>query len=142
MPTSKAEATWEGGLKSGTGRFAASSGAFTGNYTFSTRFEDASGTNPEELIAAALASCFSMAFAGALEAGGTPPTSITTKAACTVEKVEGGFRIKRIELNCNGVVDGLDQAGFAKTAESAKKGCPVSQALEGNVEIVLKAELG
>lgn len=141
MPTSKAEATWEGGLKSGSGRFVAGSGTFDGTYTFPTRFEGAEGTNPEELIAAAHASCFSMALSGALEAAGTPPKRITTKAACTIEKQEGGFRIVRMELKCKGVVEGIDAAGFAKTAEAAKKGCPVSQALEGNVEITVEAEL-
>ena len=141
MTTSKAHAVWEGGLKQGTGRHKAGSGAFSGAYTFATRFESEKGTNPEELVAAALASCFSMALAGALEAAGKPATRITTQAACTVEKASGGFRITTIQLVTRGVVPGIDRAAFREQAESAKLGCPVSQALQGNVAIELDAQL-
>ena len=141
MTTSSAEAVWEGGLKQGSGRHKARSGAFGGTYTFATRFEGAEGTNPEELLAAAEASCFSMALAGALEAAGTPATRITTQASCTVEKASGGFRISRIRLVTRGAVPGIDQAAFRTAAEGARQGCPVSQALQGNVDIELDAHL-
>lgn len=141
MPTSKAEAVWEGGLKSGKGRFQAASGAFSGPYTFATRFEGAKGTNPEELIAAAHASCLSMALSLGLEAAGTPPTRITTTAECSIGKVADGFRLTNIKLTVRGVVPGVDQAAFKKAAEAAKNGCPVSQALKNNVPIELDAAL-
>ena len=141
MTTSNAEATWEGGLKSGKGRFSAGSGAFSGSYSFPTRFEGAAGTNPEELIAAAHSACLSMALAGGLEAAGKPPTRITTRAACTVDNVGGGFRITRMRLEIRGVVPGMDQATFHKAAQDAKEGCPVSQALAGNVAVELDAKL-
>jgi lipoyl-dependent peroxiredoxin len=141
MPTSNASAVWEGLLRSGRGHFAAGSKAFQGDYTFKTRFEGAGGTNPEELIAAAHAACFSMALSGVLEKSGTAPTKISTTAACTVEKAGEGFKITRMRLETRGEVPGLDQAGFAKAAETAKEGCPVSGALKGNVQIELDARL-
>jgi len=141
MTTSKAEATWEGGLKGGKGRFAAASGAFAGAHSFSTRFEGAKGTNPEELLAAAHAACFSMALSGGLEAQGKIPTRITATAACTVDKVEGGFRITTMKLTVRGVVPGIDQAAFRDAADAAAKGCPISQALDGNVKVELDAQL-
>ena len=141
MTTSKAEAVWEGGLKGGKGRFAAASGAFSGAHTYPTRFESAPGTNPEELIAAAHAACLSMALSGGLEAAGTPATRITTRAACTIDKVDGGFRITRIRLEVRGVVPGIQAGAFRQAAEQAKQGCPVSQALQGNVEMELDAQL-
>ncbi|MGH7510847.1 MAG: OsmC family protein [Gemmatimonadales bacterium] len=141
MPTSNATAVWEGGLRGGQGRFKASSGAFEGEYSFPTRFEGARGTNPEELIAAAHAACFSMALAGGLEKGGTPATRISTKGSCTIEKVGDGFKITRMRLEVRGQVPGVDQAGFVKAAEGAKKGCPVSGALQGNVELEMDARL-
>ncbi len=142
MTTSTATATWEGGLRKGQGQFSAKSGAFQGSYSFPTRFEGAKGTNPEELIAAAHASCFSMALSGELEKAGTPSTRITTTASATVDKVGAGFKITRIRLEVRGEVPGSDQAGFAKAAEAAKEGCPVSQALKGNVAVELDARLG
>ncbi len=141
MPTSNASAVWEGVLKSGRGHFKAGSGAFEGDYTFATRFENARGTNPEELIAAAHAACLSMALSAGLEKNRTPATRITTNAACTVEKVGEGFKITRMRLEVRGKVPGLDQAGFAKAAEEAKRGCPVSTALQGNVQMDLDARL-
>jgi osmotically inducible protein OsmC len=139
--TSSAEAVWEGVLRSGRGHFKAGSGAFEGDYSFATRFEGARGTNPEELIAAAHAACLSMALSAGLEKGKTPPTRITTRAACTVEKMGEGFKITRMRLEVRGKVPGLDQAGFAKAAEAAKQGCPVSIALQGNVQFELDARL-
>jgi osmotically inducible protein OsmC len=141
MPTSSANAVWEGGLKSGRGHFKAGSGLFEGDYSFLTRFEGARGTNPEELIAAAHAACLSMALSAGLEKSGTPATRVSTKASCTVEKVGDGFKITRMRLEVRGKVPGVDQAGFAKAAEEAKKGCPVSGALQGNVQFDLDARL-
>ena len=141
MPTSSASAVWEGGLKAGKGHFKAGSGVFEGDYTFLTRFEGAKGTNPEELIAAAHAACLSMALSVGLEKSGTPATRISTKASCTVEKVGDGFKITRMRLEVRGKVPRVDQAGFAKAAEEAKKGCPVSGALQGNVQFDLDAKL-
>jgi osmotically inducible protein OsmC len=141
MPTSNASAVWEGGLKTGRGHFKAGSGAFEGDYSFPTRFEGAKGTNPEELIAAAHAACLSMALSAGLEKTGTPATRISTKASCTIEKAGDGFKITKMRLEVRGAVPGLDQAGFAKAAEAAKKGCPVSGALQGNVQLDLDARL-
>jgi osmotically inducible protein OsmC len=141
MPTSSAAATWQGGLKTGKGEFQAASGAFKGPYSFQTRFEGAKGTNPEELIAAAHASCLSMALAGGLEKAGTPANSITTRASCTMSFVDGAPRITKMQLEVRGQVPGIDQATFAKAAEDAKNGCPVSNALKGNVSFELSAAL-
>jgi osmotically inducible protein OsmC len=141
MPTSSPSAGWEGGLWAGKGHFKAGSGVFEGDYSFLTRFEGAKGTNPEELIAAAHAACLSMALSAGLEKAGTPPTRISTKASCTVEKVGDGFKITRMRLEVRGKVPGVDQTGFAKSAEEAKKGCPVSGALQGNVQFDLDASL-
>lgn len=141
MTTSSASAVWEGGLRAGKGRFSAKSGAFQGEYSFPTRFEGAKGTNPEELIAAAHAACFSMALSGVLEKAGTPATRISTTAACTIEKSGDGFKITRMRLETRGEVPGVDQAAFAKAAGAAKDGCPVSGALKGNVALELDARL-
>lgn len=141
MTISSASATWEGGLRGGKGQFTAKSGAFQGPYTFATRFESAKGTNPEELIAAALAACFSMALSAALEKAGTTPKRISTTATATVEKVGEGFGLTKIRLETKGEVPGIDQAAFAKAAEGAKVGCPVSQVLKGNVAIEVDARL-
>jgi osmotically inducible protein OsmC len=141
MPTSNAEAVWEGVLRTGKGHFKAGSGAFEGDYSFATRFENARGTNPEELIAAAHAACLSMALSAELEKNRTPATRIRTNAACTVEKVGDGFKITRMRLEVRGKVPGVDEAGFAKAAEAAKNGCPVSTALRGNVQFDLDAKL-
>jgi osmotically inducible protein OsmC len=141
MTTSSASAAWEGVLRSGRGHFKAGSGAFEGDYSFATRFENARGTNPEELIAAAHAACLSMALSGVLEKDGTPATRISTTAACSVEKVGDGFKITRMRLEVRGKVPGVDQAKFAQAAEAAKKGCPVSTALQGNVKLELDARL-
>jgi osmotically inducible protein OsmC len=141
MPTSSASATWEGGLKNGKGNFQGNSGLIQGAYTFATRFESAKGTNPEELIAAAHASCLSMALSAGLEKAGTPATKITTRASCTMEMPGGSPRITSMKLEVRGKVNGLTQAAFAKAAEEAKNGCPVSNALKGNVNLILEATL-
>lgn len=141
MPTSKASAVWEGKLKEGKGRFSSGSGAFDGQYTFATRFEGTHGSTPEELIAAAHAACLSMALSAGLEKAGTPATRIETSAACTIEPVGGASRITRMELKVRGRVPGIDQAAFQQAAEAAKDGCPVSNALKGNVQVMLEATL-
>jgi osmotically inducible protein OsmC len=141
MVTSTASAIWEGGLKNGNGRFDAGSGAFNGVYSAPTRFEGAPGTNPEELIAAAHAACLSMALSAGLERAGTPATRIATKATATLERLEAGFRLTKMNLEVRGQVPGIDQAAFRKAAEAAKDGCPVSNALKGNVAFQLEATL-
>ena len=141
MTTSRASAVWEGKLRDGKGSFKAGSGAFSGSYSFRTRFEGAAGTNPEELIAAAHAACLSMALSAGLEQAGTPATRIETTAACTIDKVGDGFKITTMELKVRGKVSGIDQAKFQQAADAAKNGCPVSGALKGNVQIRLEATL-
>ena len=141
MPTSTASATWEGGLRGGRGNFSAGSKAFQGAYSFGTRFEGTAGTNPEELIAAAHAACYSMALSAGLEAAGTPATRVSTTARCTVEKTGDGFKITTMRLETVGSVPGIDQAAFEKAAKAASEGCPVSGALKGNVKIELDARL-
>jgi len=140
MPLRTAQARWEGDLRSGHGHFSGDSGAIGGEYTFGTRFGDDRGTNPEELIGAAHASCFSMALAAALTSGGHVPRSITTSASVQLEKDGGGFSIKHIALKTEGDVPGIDEAAFKSAAEDAKKGCPVSKALAA-VDITLDAHL-
>jgi len=141
MPTSNASAAWEGKFRDGKGTFKAESGAFSGAYSFGTRFADSNGTNPEELIAAAHAACFSMALSAALEKAGTPVTRIETRASCTLEMVDGSPKITRMDLATRGQVPGIDQAKFQQAAEDAKNGCPVSKALKGNVDVRLDARL-
>jgi osmotically inducible protein OsmC len=139
--TSTATATWNGVLKSGNGLYEAASGAFQGEYTFATRFEGAQGTNPEELIAAAHAACLSMALSVGLEKAGTPATSITTTASCTMDRVEGASKITKMQLQVRGRVAGIDNDAFVSAAQGAKDNCPVSQALKGNVQFELDAAL-
>ena len=139
----KATAVWSGGLKDGKGTISTESGAIAKTpYAFATRFEDAKGTNPEELIAAAHAACLSMALSAGLEKAGKPATRIETQAACTMEMVDGTPTITRMQLTVRGKVPGLDAAGFQKAAEEAKAGCPVSRALKGIPQITLDARLG
>jgi lipoyl-dependent peroxiredoxin len=140
MPTRNANAAWNGNLKEGKGEFKVGSGAFGGNYSFGTRFEEAPGTNPEELIGAAHSGCFSMALAGILGRAGHNPQSIRTQAKVHLEKVGEGFKITRIVLDTEGQVPGIDENTFREHAEKAKAGCPVSQALAG-VQIELNARL-
>jgi osmotically inducible protein OsmC len=141
--TRTAQATWNGGLKGGSGRFSATSGVLKDvPYSFATRFESAPGTNPEELIAAAHAACFSMAFSATLEREGFPAQEINTRATCHLSpKPEGGFRISKMHLETRGKVPGLDAAKFQEIARKAEQGCPVSNALRGGIEIALDAQL-
>ena len=138
-----AHATWEGDLRGGSGRFDVGSGAIRGQeVTFASRFEEPGGkTSPEELIAAAHATCFSMALAGGLAKAGHPPTRIETDAVATLDQAEGGFRITSMRLSVRGEVDGIDEQTFRAAAEEAKEGCPVSNALADSVEITLDAAL-
>ncbi|HEV8244375.1 MAG TPA: OsmC family peroxiredoxin, partial [Polyangiaceae bacterium] len=136
MPTRKAEAVWEGGLKGGKGQYKGETG-IGGAYSFGSRFESAGGSNPEELLAAAEAACYSMALSGALERNGTAPSSIKTEALCTVEKVGEGFTITTMKLVVRANVPNIDKEVFLKLALSTKDGCPVSRALKGNVNIEL-----
>lgn len=140
MAVRTAEAEWTGDLKGGTGTMALGSGAYRGGYSFSTRFEDEPGTNPEELIGAAHAGCFSMALSGALGKAGFAPERIQTRARVHLEKGDSGFSIARIELITEAKVPGIDEARFQEQARGAKEGCPVSRALQG-VEILLEARL-
>ena len=140
MPTRSAEAEWNGSIMEGEGKMRLGSGAFDGAYSFRSRMEDGTGTNPEELIGAAHAGCFSMALAGALGRAGFTPKSISTKAAVKFDKVEGGFAITRIDLTTEAEIPDIDDAKFQEIAKGAKEGCPVSKALAGT-EIHLKASL-
>lgn len=140
MPARTATARWEGGLQQGKGTMRLGSGAFEGQYSFSSRFEEGTGTNPEELIGAAHAGCFSMALSGALERAGHTANSIETSARVHLERGDSGFRISRIELSTTADVPGIDDAAFQEQAATAKANCPVSQALAG-VDIQLDARL-
>ncbi|MFO8085286.1 MAG: OsmC family protein [Desulfobacterales bacterium] len=140
MPTRKAEASWEGNIQKGQGNVKLGSGAFEGAYSFKSRFEDGKGTNPEELIGAAHAGCFSMALSLFLGNAGFHPDRIDTEAKVHIEKVGEGFKITKIDLITEGKVQGISEPDFQKHAEDAKKNCPVSQALTGT-EITLQAKL-
>jgi lipoyl-dependent peroxiredoxin len=141
MPTRKASATWEGGLREGRGQFSGERGTIDASYSFGRFQEEGGGTNPEELLAAAEASCYSMALSAALEKQGKSPTRVHTDAACTVEKVGEGFKITRMKLTVRATVPDLDDQTFQQLAEATKDGCPVSGALKGNVEFELDAAL-
>jgi lipoyl-dependent peroxiredoxin len=138
-----AHATWEGDLRGGSGKFDLGSGAISGQeVTFASRFEEPGGkTSPEELIAAAHATCFSMALAGGLARTGHPPTRLETDGLVTLDQVDGAFRITSVKLSVRGEVDGLDEEAFRAAAEEAKEGCPVSNALADSIEISLEATL-
>ena len=139
MPTRSANAEWKGGVK-GQGSFRGQTG-LGGQYSFSSRFENGAGSNPEELLAAAEAACFSMALAFALEKEGHPATSVQTKADCTIEKQGEGFKITRMMLNVQAAVPGVDAAKFQSIAQATKEGCPMSTALKGNVQLDIDAKL-
>ncbi len=141
MPTRQAEAEWRGNLAQGSGRLKVGSGAFEGPYSFKSRFEEGqSATNPEELIGAAHAGCFTMALIAQLSQAGITPTHLHTSAKVKLDKVGGGFSITRIDLETEGDIPGVDDATFQKYALDAKQGCPVSKALAGT-EIHLSAKL-
>jgi lipoyl-dependent peroxiredoxin len=140
----KAEAIWEGELASGKGQVTAtSSGLFKQQpVTWASRTESSGGkTSPEELLAAAHASCFAMAFSHGLGSAGHPPKRLDVSATVTFDKVGEGFKVVSSALEVRGSVPGMDQAGFQKAAEAAKDGCPVSQALKGNVQLSVRATL-
>lgn len=140
MPVRKAEAEWRGTLREGKGEIKVESGLFSGQYSFGTRFENGKGTNPEELIGAAHAGCFSMALAAGLEKAGKPAKRVHTTASVRLDKVGDGFGITKIDLDCEAEVPGIDNAGFQEQAKKAKENCPVSKALAG-VQITLNARL-
>lgn len=140
MPTRNSSAVWEGGLRGGKGSYNGESG-IGGAYSFGSRFEEAGGSNPEELLAAAEAACFSMALALGLEKSGATPVRVETTAACTVEKAGEGFRITTMKLVTRAKATGIDNAAFQKIAAATKDGCPVSQIMKGNVDIQLDATL-
>ncbi|HKJ02485.1 MAG TPA: OsmC family protein [Longimicrobiales bacterium] len=140
MSVRSAQAEWQGDLPKGKGTIRTETGSFSGQYSFSSRFEEGTGTNPEELIAAAHAGCFSMALSNILAGAGHTPTSVKTTARVHLNKVEGAPAINLIELVCRAVVPGLDEATFLEHAGKAKVGCPVSKALSA-VDIKLDAAL-
>ncbi|HSK71992.1 MAG TPA: OsmC family protein [Pyrinomonadaceae bacterium] len=140
MPVRNAEAEWNGSIMDGNGSMRLGSGAFEGAYSFKSRMEEGTGTNPEELIGAAHAGCFSMAFSAALGKAGFEPKSIQTKAAVRFDKVEGGFSITRIDLTTEAEIPEIDEEKFQEIARAAKENCPVSKALAGT-EINLQANL-
>jgi osmotically inducible protein OsmC len=137
----KANAIWKGGLKDGKGVVSASSGVLSNTpYSFATRFESTPGTNPEELIAAAHAGCFSMALSGQLGAANLTASSIETTATLTLEKLDSGWAITKVHLDVVGRVPGADNAAFQKAAENAKSGCPVSKVLKADITMTAKLE--
>ncbi len=140
MPIRKASAVWSGALKGGKGSVKLGSGAFEGVYSFASRFEEGEGTNPEELIGAAHAGCFSMALAHELAEAGYSPKRVATEAKVNLVKTDGGFEISGVTLETEAEVGGIEKETFLKQAESAKNNCPVSKALAG-VEISLQAKL-
>jgi len=140
MPIRNAKARWEGGLQDGRGSLALGSGAFEGQYSFGSRFEEGSGTNPEELIGAAHAACFSMALSAVLGRAGYEPRSIDTQARVHLDREGEAFSITAIELSTEGSVPGLSEEEFQRNADDAKRNCPVSRAL-GGVDIKLDAKL-
>lgn len=140
MPVRMSEAVWEGNLTDGKGTIKLGSGAWQGSYSFASRFQEASGTNPEELIGAAHAGCFSMALSHGLSQAGHTPKRVHTAAKVHLEKVGEGFRISQIDLNCEADVPGISQEEFHKQAEGAKANCPVSKLVTG-ARIQLEARL-
>ena len=137
-----ANAVWHGTLKEGKGTISTQSGVLKDSqYSFSTRFAEGIGTNPEELIAAAHAGCFTMALSNQLTTANLPPESLETKATVTFEKTDAGFTITKILLTTTAKVPGADKAAFDKAAQDAKNGCPISRLCKGNTEITLDAKL-
>jgi len=141
MAIRTATAEWKGDLPSGSGAFSGKSGQIGGSYSFQSRFEEGGGTNPEELVGAAIASCYSMQLSHGLSQGGNTPESVRTEAKVQILKVGEGFGITKIDLVCVGRVPGLDDAGFQAAAREAKEGCLISQALAAVREINVDATL-
>ena len=140
MSVRNAEAVWEGGLREGSGTLKLGSGAFEGRFTYGSRFEEEAGTNPEELVGAALTGCFSMFLSAVLGKAGFAPRAIRTSAKVHLETVGGGPAITKIELDMRAEIPGIDEKTFLEKAQAAKAGCPVSRSLAGT-EIVLTARL-
>ncbi len=136
-----ANAEWAGSLQDGRGKMRLGTGAFEGNYTYKSRFEEGPGTNPEEMIAAAEAGCFTMAFSNELSKAGFTPTSVKTRADVTMERVENALSITRIQLTTEAVVPGIDEKRFQEIGAGAKKNCPISRALNPNIQVTLSAKL-
>jgi|ERR1700742_1865414 len=141
MATRNGSAEWKGDLKGGSGELTVGDGVFSGAYSFSSRFEEGEGTNPEELIAAGHAACFAMAFSNMLATEGYPPDSIKATAKVHLRQVDGAPTIAQIDLDVEGAVPGVDEATFVEIAGKAKAGCPVSRALAAVNEINLDARL-
>ena len=141
MPVRSADAQWDGSLQEGNGTMRLQSGAYEGPFTFKSRFEEGDGTNPEELIAAAHAGCFSMALSGALGRAGFTPTTVKTTADVHLNKTDAGFRVQKIDLRTEAEVPGIEQAKFDEIAEATKSGCPISALLAPGAEITLDAVL-
>ena len=140
MPIRTSEAAWEGNLQDGSGKMKIGDGAYEGAYSFSSRFEEGTGTNPEELIGAAHAGCYSMAFSNMLDEAGHKPDSVHTTAKVHLDMGDEGPSISRIELQTEAEVPGIDEQNFQQIAEQAKAGCPVSKLLTG-ADITLSANL-
>lgn len=141
MPTRKSSAAWEGGLKGGKGTLKTESGAASGTYSFSSRFEAGSGTNPEELLGASYAGCYAMALSAGLEKAGKTPKIVKAEAATTVEKVGDGMKVTAIKLTVEASVPGISNDEFQKIASATKEGCPIGGALKGNVNLSVDAKL-
>lgn len=140
MPARHSTAKWTGTLKEGSGTMKLGGGAWEGSYSFPSRFEDGTGTNPEELLGASHAGCFSMALSAGLGKAGFSPKSVETKATVHLGPVEGGFAVTRIDLETEAEVPDIDDEKFQEIADGAKTGCPISKALAAT-EITLKATL-
>jgi lipoyl-dependent peroxiredoxin len=141
MPIRTSSARWSGNLTEGSGTIRTGKGGFEGNYSFKSRFEEGEGTNPEELIGAAHAGCFSMAFSKGLADAGHIPTSVETTAKVHLDKTDAGMTVTRIDLDTVGDVPGIDDAEFQKIAEGAKANCTISRLLSPGAEITLSARL-
>ena len=139
MPIRTASARWQGTLTEGSGTVRTGKGGLSGDYSFKSRFEEGEGTNPEELIGAAHAGCFSMAFAKQLTDAGHPPASVETTASVHLDKTDAGMTVTRIALDTTGDVPGIDEAEFQKLAEVAKENCPISRLLAPGAQITLVA---
>jgi osmotically inducible protein OsmC len=141
MTARNGEAEWHGSVESGSGTITVGDGTFEGAYSYESRFGEAAGTNPEQLLAAAHSGCFTMALASALSAAGHPPESIRTKAKVQLRNLDGRVTLARIDLETEGDVRGINEQQFQAYAEAAKRDCPVSRALAGIPEIILTAKL-
>jgi osmotically inducible protein OsmC len=141
MPERSGSAEWQGDLPGGSGKLTVGDGVFEGSYSFASRFEEGEGTNPEELIAAAHAACFAMAFSNVLATNGHTPESVKANARVVLKEVDGAPTLARIELSAQGKVPGIDEEEFQRLADEAKRDCPVSRALAGVPEIKLDATL-